>query len=83
MNRVRYFKCKKCDTLVRYLNWNKARERQIGNMKCPYCSSLKSLEILMKRPYYRLIHTYYVSLCVKYDGEYIVISNKLNKVKLE
>lgn len=79
MNRVRYFKCKKCETLVRYLNWNKAKERQINDMKCPYCSSLKTLTILNKRPYYRLKLQSYVSLCVKYNGEYIVITRGLLK----
>ena len=79
MNRVRYFKCKNCDTLIRYLNWNKAREKQINNIICPYCSKPKSLKTLSKRPYYRLKHKYYVSLCVKHNGEYIVISWKLKE----
>ena len=77
MNRLRYFKCKKCDTLIRYLNWNKMKEREISKMKCPYCSNLKTLTILNKRPYYRLKHQSYVSLWVKYNGEYIVISRGL------
>lgn len=73
MNCIRYFKCKNCKTLIRFPNWNKEKERQINDLKCPQCNSSK-LEILRKRPYHRLKLETYLSLCVKHNGEYIVIS---------
>lgn len=73
MNRVRYFKCLNCDTLISFSDWSKEKERQINNNKCPQCKSSK-LEILKKRPYYRLKHKTYLSLCVKYKGEFVIIS---------
>lgn len=74
MNLLKYFRCKKCNTLIRYLNWNKEKERHIKEMICPHCSSLNSFITLKKRPYYRLKHQTYLSLWVKRNGEYIVIS---------
>ena len=73
MQHIRYFKCKNCNTLIRFPNWNTEKERQINDIKCPQCDSDK-LEILRKRPYYRLKLETYLSLTVKYHGEYITIS---------
>lgn len=73
MNDIRYFKCKNCNTLIRYPDWNEEREKQINKIKCPHCDSNK-LIILKKRPYYRLKHQTYLSLSVKKNGIDVIIS---------
>lgn len=74
MIRVRYFKCKKCEHLIRYLFWNIGKEKEMDNLVCPQCSSKKSFTILTKRPYYRMKHLTYLSISVSKNGEKIVVS---------
>ncbi len=74
MDREKYFKCKKCNHLIRFLNWNVKREKGIPDLKCPYCGLLKSLKILRKRPYYRLKLQTYLSIDVHKDGNELVLS---------
>lgn len=73
MNDIRYFKCENCNTLIRYPNWNKERERQINEMKCPQCFSNK-LMTLKKRPYFRMKHKTFMTLWVTRDGIDVIIS---------